>query len=81
MASQTINRFDKEKHGESNQDKADDGVHEHAEVDGYRTRRLCSGDRGIRPGHLAFFEDDKDIRKINIPKKQTDRRHDDILNQ
>jgi hypothetical protein len=81
LAPQFINHLYKQKHRKGDNDKADDGVNEDADINRHGTRCLGKGNRFVGTGHFAIFQNKKEIRKINIPQKQTDGWHDDILDK
>ena len=76
-----IDGADEQEYHKGDDEEADDGIDEHAVVDGHRACRLRVGQQCVGPSRGACLEQDEEVGEIHIAQQQADGRHDDIVNQ
>ena len=82
VALQFVQGFHQHEHGKRDNQKADHRIDEQANVQRHRASFFGGFDGQIRPMHRrAFFQHDKQLRKIHIANQQANRRHDDVVHQ
>ena len=73
-----VHAADHEEDGEGDDQEIDDGVQEQPVVERHRSRPLGGGDRRVGTGDLPFLEHEEEVREVDVPQEEPDRRHQDV---
>src|SRR4030042_2986625 len=74
-----IDISNKEEYNKDNNKKVNDRVHEKTIINSHGSGCLCSSEGFIWPCNFSIFQNNEKRSEINVPKDQTNRRHNDIF--